>query len=116
MKNPNIISTSLIPIGGRRKVNPLRVIALVADVNYTLAHLDDGQVIIVATPLKTLAARFQSATFFRTHKSFMINMSYVVSYDEEHHLFVDMPNNLRANIARRKRTAFRISFQNFKLK
>ena len=112
-KKQKVMKTqNLIPIGGHRSVNPQRVVALVADVNYTYAHLDDGKVVVVATPLKTLAARFESDIFFRTHKSYLINLSFVESYDKVHHHFVIMPNNLRAEVARRKRTAFRATMQN----
>jgi DNA-binding LytR/AlgR family response regulator len=105
--------TPLISIGGRTKVHPSQVIALVASVNYSLAYMQDGTVIIVATPLKSLEERFKSNTFFRTHKSFLINLRYVADYDHENHLFVDMKNHLRATISRRKRNAFLKNIQNF---
>ena len=76
----------LIPIGGRLKVNPLQVIVLVADVNYSLAYMNDGQVLLVATTLKELENRFRSDAFVRTHKSYLINLRYVADYDHEEHL------------------------------
>jgi DNA-binding LytR/AlgR family response regulator len=107
------MKNTLISIGGRTKVHPTQVIALVAAINYSLAYMNDGQVLIVATPLKMLEKRFEENSFYRTHKSFLINIKYVVDYDHENHLFVDMQNNLRATISRRKREGFKTEIQRF---
>lgn len=101
----------LILIGGRTKVNPLQVIALVASINYSLVYMNDGEMIIVATPLKLLEERFKTTTFFRSHKSYLINLQYVSSYDHEKPLFVEMQNKLKATISRRKREGFKIEIQ-----
>lgn len=105
------MNNTLILIGGRIKVHPTQVIALVASVNYSLAYMQDGQVYIVATPLKTLEARFKKSTFFRSHKSYLINLHYVVNYDNESLLFADMQNQIRATISRRKREGFKIEME-----
>ncbi len=107
------MKNNLISIGGRTKVQPTQVIALVASVNYSLAYMEDGSVIIVATPLKSLEERFKSNTFFRTHKSFLINLRFVADYDHENYLFVKMKNDLKATISRRKRLAFLQNIQHF---
>jgi two-component system, LytTR family, response regulator len=102
-----------ISIGGRTKVNPQEVVALVASVNYSLAYMQDGNVIIVATPLKELESRFRLPAFFRSHKSFLINLCFVADYDHEKYLFAKMQNDLKATISRRKRLAFQQNIQNF---
>jgi two-component system, LytTR family, response regulator len=106
------MKNTLISIGGRTKVHPAQVIALVAATNYSLAYMNDGQVHIVATHLKILEKRFEEDSFFRTHKSFLINKSYVTDYDFEQNSIV-MKNELRAEISRRKRTKFRLWFNDF---
>jgi two-component system, LytTR family, response regulator len=106
------MKNKLVSIGGRTKVHPAQVIALVASVNYSLAYMNDGQVLMVAIPLKSLAKRFESEAFFRTHKSFLINIKYVADYNAIDNSVL-MKNKLRAAIARRKRTAFRHWFHNF---
>jgi DNA-binding LytR/AlgR family response regulator len=107
------MNNSLISIGGRKKVNPQQVIALVAAINYSFAYMNDGQIIIVATPLKMLEKRFEEDSFYRSHKSFLINLAYVADYDHENHLFVDMQNHLRATLSRRKREGFKTEIQKF---
>lgn len=101
------MKNNFISIGGRIKVNPNHVVALVASVNYSLAYMQDGIVFIVATPLKELENRFRLPSFFRSHKSFLINIRFMENYDSENLLFVEMKNNLKATISRRKRNDFK---------
>jgi DNA-binding LytR/AlgR family response regulator len=103
-----------IPVGGRQQVNPQEVVLLEANINYTMLHFADGKKMMVATSLKKLANRFKSEAFFRTHKSFLMNLQYVVGFDEKYNA-VMMQNNLRADISRRKRTAFKHCYRSFSL-
>ncbi len=101
---------TLIHIGGRTNVNSDEVIALVAAINYSLAYMHDGQVIVVATTLKKLENRFDSNVFFRVHKSCMINLNYLSQYDFQ---TIEMKNHLKAPISRRKRGAFNRKMREF---
>ena len=99
---------NLIPIGSRRRISPDDIIFLTADVNYTQILLADGSKMTVATTLKILEKRFSTcAEFFRTHKSYLININFIKSFDisgEEE--FVQMKNGYRVIISRRKKKAF----------
>ena|SRR6218665_47633 len=66
-----------IHIGGRQHVSPQEVILLIAEINYTIVLFSDGHKTIVATSLKYLEKRFQDCHFFRTHRSYVVNLSYV---------------------------------------
>jgi DNA-binding LytR/AlgR family response regulator len=94
---------TLIHIGGRTNVQPDEVVALVAAINYSLAYMHNGQVIVVATTLKKLENRFDSDTFFRVHKSCMINLNYLSQYDFQS---IEMQNHLKSPISRRRQEAF----------
>jgi DNA-binding LytR/AlgR family response regulator len=94
---------TLIHIGGRTCVEQKEVIALVAAINYSLAYMHNGQVIVVATTLKKLENRFNSDTFFRVHKSCMINLNYLSQFDFRN---IEMQNHLKSPISRRRREAF----------
>jgi DNA-binding LytR/AlgR family response regulator len=77
------------------------VIFLKAEVNYSIVYLLNGKKLMVATPLKTLEARFDAHNFFRTHKSFLINIFYVKTFfaiKSE----VEMVDNKRIMVSRRK--------------
>ncbi len=97
-----------IPIGSRRTICPQEVVLLTADVNYTRLYMSDGVKIVVATTLKELEKRFAKCSeFFRTHKSYLININYIENYDflvEKE--FIQMNNGYRVTISRRKKRAF----------
>ena len=96
-----------ILIGGRQKICPDEVIMLKADVNYTEVHLCSGKMLIVATTLKALEKRFSNFLFFRTHKSYLINLRYVLDSQEVINKNVLMQNDFSVEISRRKKTKFR---------
>ncbi len=101
-----------IPIGGRTTVNPQEIILLQADINYTILYFANGQKTIVATPLKTLERRFVPYDFYRTHKSYLINLKCVKLFSEATNI-VQMTDNHRVIVSRRKRTMLKIHLGHF---
>jgi DNA-binding LytR/AlgR family response regulator len=101
--------TQNIPMGGKQNANPQEIILLQADINYTQVYLSNGLKITVATPLKELEKRFAICTdFFRTHKSFLINLNYIKNYESKGcEVFVQMKNGFQVEVSRRKKTAFK---------
>lgn len=90
-----------IAIGGFRSVRPEDIVLLEADINYTVVHFKDGEKFIVATPLKSLQSRLEPFNFYRTHKSFMVNLNCVRSYLEPHKQ-AQMIDNKKITVSRRK--------------
>jgi two-component system LytT family response regulator len=90
-----------ILIGGFRSVKPEEIILLQADVNYTVIHFKDGEKFTVATPLKSLQSRLEPFNFYRTHKSFMVNLNCVKSYPEPHKQ-VQLVDNKQVMVSRRR--------------
>jgi DNA-binding LytR/AlgR family response regulator len=90
-----------IHIGGRQEVNPEDVALLQADINYTVLYFRDGNKRIVATTLKTLESRFKPFNFYRTHKSFLVNIDYVKCYLKPHNQ-VQMSDDKKILVSRRK--------------
>jgi DNA-binding LytR/AlgR family response regulator len=110
MKNIN-----QIPIGSRRRILPQEVMLLTADVNYTKVFLSDGRRMTVSTTLKILENRLaECADFFRTHKSYLINLNYIKSFDSSsNEPFIEMQNGFRVSVSRRKKMALkRVLFDN----
>ncbi len=100
-----------IAIGGRKKVCPDDIILMKADVNYSVLYLTNGSKIIVATTLKTLEARFSQCMFFRTDKSYLINLRYVLDEAEyyPHDISlnnIQLQNDFTVKISRRKKIPF----------
>lgn len=98
----------IIPMGGRQNANPQEIMLMQADENYTKVYFSNGRQLTVATTLKTLEQRFSDCSeFFRTHKSYLINLNYIDQfYNTKDEAFIQMNNGYRVEIARRRRTAF----------
>lgn len=95
-----------IPIGGRKNVIPETVILLEADTNYTRLYLDTGEKLLVATTLKKLEARFANEiNFFRSNKSYLINLNFMKKYDLERSEIL-MENQKIVLISRRRKLRF----------
>ena len=52
-----------------------------ADSNYSVIYTLDGKSISVASTLKEIEERLPVAVFFRTHKSFLVNLTHVRRFD-----------------------------------
>jgi DNA-binding LytR/AlgR family response regulator len=104
-----MFSNQIITASGKQNANFQEIILLQADVNYTHVYLSNGHKITVAIPLKELEKRFAVCTdFFRTHKSFLINLNYIKNYDDKgSEVFVQMKNGFQIDVSRRKKTAFK---------
>jgi DNA-binding LytR/AlgR family response regulator len=90
-----------ISLGGFRSVKPEEILLLQADVNYTVVYFKDGEKFIVATPLKSLQSRLEPFNFYRTHKSFLVNLNCVTSYLEPQKQ-VQMIDNKKIIVSRRR--------------
>lgn len=94
------MKTKNIHIGGRTEVCPTDIILLKAEINYTTLYATDGGKVTVATTLKKLEERFVKTRFFyRIHKSCMVNIRFIESYEN---LSVKMVNNLSLTVSRRR--------------
>lgn len=54
-----------------------------SSINYTTFHLTDGKEILVSKTLKEYDEQLSPHGFFRTHKSWLINMSFVKGYNRK---------------------------------
>ena len=97
------MKTDNIHIGGRQRVNPQEVVMLQADVNYTVLFFANGKKAIVATTLKSLEPRFLPFDFFRTHKSYLVNLKCVQNFSEVTNI-LQMVDNHVVTVSRRRRT------------
>jgi DNA-binding LytR/AlgR family response regulator len=99
---------SQILINASQQITPAEVVLLSADANYTEVHFSNGRKTTYALTLKSLENQFVEAGFFRTHKSFLVNLQF---FKEVHwnkaNPFMVLSNDYRVSIARRKRTKLR---------
>ena len=89
-------------------ISPEEIIFLSADANYTRVHFSNGRKITYARTLKSVEEQFTDIGFFRTHKSYLVNLQFFkeVHWDKAHPFMV-LSNDFRVSIARRKRTELR---------
>ena len=106
-KNKN---KAMISVGSWKVVEPQQVVMLLAEANYTTIYFLDGEKMIVATPLKALENRFRSFSFFRLHKSYMVNLHFVKDFTSGEIMQVSLKNDFKFVVSRRKRRAFRKEF------
>lgn len=89
-----------IHVGSRTHIQPETVVMIQADINYSLIYLLNGNKVIVSTCLKKLENRFAPIdSFARVHKSFIVNLDYLKSYEEGQFL---LENDLKCVVSRRK--------------
>ncbi len=94
-----------VEVGGKMKFYPSEIILLESDVNYTRLYLADGRTVIVSITLGRLAQRFASCNFFRTHKSYMVNLQYVAVTHIQHQVTLRMTNDVEVSVSRRKKVS-----------
>ena len=90
---------------------PADIIYAEASINYTTFYLQNGKKVIVAKPLKTIEALLNQPFFFRTHKSFLVNLNFIKSYVcTEDEKFISLTNNRSVSLSRRRQWAFKRVF------
>ena len=95
-------------INSTNGISPEEIIFLSADVNYTRVHFSNGRKTTFARTLKSIEGQFTDIGFFRTHKSYLVNLQFFkeVHWDKANPFMV-LSNDYRVSIARRKRTELR---------
>jgi DNA-binding LytR/AlgR family response regulator len=79
------------------------IIMLQGDVNYSLIYLKGGRKILIPRTLKVFEELLQNYNFLRTHRGFLINCDHLLRIDKLYEKAF-LTNDLRASIARRRRT------------
>lgn len=74
--------------------------------SYTLFYLTQGKNIMVSKPLFDYDRLLAGTTFFRIHKSFLINLVHVKEYLRGDGGTVIMTNNMELEVSRRKKEQF----------
>ena len=96
---------TLLNLGGRLKIAPKNIRLLKAEINYTKVHLDDGSTLLSSITLGILEKRLQEFSFFRPNRSVLINLDYMVEF-EETSAQIKMRGNETFKISRRRTKHF----------
>ena len=101
-------SYSQVLINSTNGIFPEEIIFFSAYVNYTRVHFSNGRKTTYARTLKSIEGQFTDIGFFRTHKSYLVNLQFFkeVHWDKANPFMV-LSNDFRVSIARRKRSELR---------
>jgi len=77
-----------------------------ADENYTKIYTIRGDFVLVSRTLKSLEEMLPVEYFFRIHKSYLINMNFVKSYDSSEGHKILLENGVELEIATRRNEEF----------
>lgn len=83
-----------------------RIVYCEADENYTKIHTVGGETILVSRTLKVVEEMLPADYFFRIHKSFLVNMNYVKSYNRNEGHKILLENGIELEIATRRNEEF----------
>jgi two-component system LytT family response regulator len=82
-------------------VSVMEIVRCESDGNYTHFFIRDGKKYMVSNPLKDYEDILAEHGFFRIHKSHMVNLSFIESFDKEGYVF--LKDNTTLPVARRKK-------------
>ena len=82
------------------------IIKCKAENNYTSIHLVGGRKLIISKGIGLLQELLESHSFFRSHKSYLINMQHVYKYVKSDGGYIEMIDSSIANLSRSKREEF----------
>ncbi len=77
-----------------------------AERSYTVFHLEDKKTVTVSKPLLEYESMLDDTSFFRVHKSFLVNLRHVREYQRGEGGIVIMSNNAEIEVSRRKKEQF----------
>ena len=97
---------SQIRLVGKTNVIPKNIIFLKAEANYSEVYMTNGQKFILSKTLKQMEVIFAPFGFYRPHKSFLINLRHVVSCSLHSDRQIELTNNFKAELSRRKKNDF----------
>jgi len=72
--------------------------------NYTKIFTYDDRTILVCKTLGIIEGMLPEKSFFRVHKSYMVNLNYVTKYDKSIGLFVELINGMKIPVSVRNNT------------
>jgi two-component system, LytTR family, response regulator len=97
---------SKVHLVGKTNVTPSNIIFFKAEANYSEVFMTNGQRIVLSKTLKQMETLFAPFGFYRPHKSFLINLQHVISCSVHTVRQIELTNNFRADLSRRKKNDF----------
>lgn len=74
--------------------------------NYTMFYFNNGKKLLVSRTMKEFLAKLDAELFVRVHKSFAINLNYLIQFDVKEEMFVQLKDGKKISVSRRKKKDF----------
>jgi len=110
MKAKEMGSMVVSEIGGKRVLKLNTVIAIKADGAYSTLLLKGGEELVMSKHLKQLEAKLPEKAFFRSHKSWIINMREILSFHETKGEIL-LTDNISVRLSKHRLEDFRKAYQ-----
>jgi len=81
--------------------------------NYTMFHFNNGKKLLVSRTMKDFLAKLDAELFVRIHKSFTINLNYLVQFDVKEEMYVQLKDGKKISVSRRKKKDFLEKTKNY---
>jgi two-component system LytT family response regulator len=91
------------------------ILYLKADNVYTEVFLADGKRLVVSKPIKDFERMLEGQYFFRTHRTYIVNLQRIKAYTKSDGGFIVMENKDIVSLARERKEAFQKSWQGIKI-
>lgn len=88
------------------------ILCCVAHGRYTRIFTTDGNEYLLTRVLKEIEDCLPCEDFFRTHKSFLINLNHISSYHSNNEEPIILSNNKRIQLAKRRKQEFHHRIRN----
>jgi two-component system LytT family response regulator len=113
LQSSNFKKIGLPVADGIKFVNFEDIILLKADGMYTRVSILNTSEILISKPLKHFEALLDSIpTFYRPHRSYLINLKYIKEYSKKDGGYIVMDNNESVSISKDKKEEFLTIVQN----
>lgn len=94
-------------------VDPEELMYCESDNNYTTMVLKNNNKILMSKTIKLIEADLKQPYFYRIHRSFIVNLNYIESFNS-HLSIVKLKDNSQLPVSDRKKRGFLEYFENFK--
>jgi two-component system LytT family response regulator len=103
------MDTSKIAIKTSRGIEFLRmkdILCCIAMGRYTKIITTSGKEYMITKVLKEIENCLPCEYFFRTHKSYLINLNHITHYKNNHQTPITLKNNVKIQLAKRRKQDF----------
>lgn len=97
---------ALPTLSGYEMENINNIIYCEADENYTKIHTVRGEMILVSKNLGVIEELLPEKMFFRTHKSYLVNLNFIKKYIRTDHHYVELEDGTELDVAKRRTEEF----------